>query len=436
MASTPILNLIRGEQTPAAWLQDHVWHDAGLYQIMAFAGSLFIAYAASRWLRERLLAGRPEEQGIKDWTLRRLPALFMPVFALVLMELVRGLSHEQGWPMVVTEVCIKFTEAWLVIQLFAAVLLPPGWTRGITIAVGGLFALEMLGLLDHLVSYMDSLALTFKDQRISVLEMVQAVLLLAVMLPLINKLCVFIEELMERFSEMNPRVKVLISKFTKTGLYTVAIVAALDMVGINLQMLTVFGGAVGLGLGFGLQKVVSNLVSGVILLLDNSIKPGDVIEVGGAYGWVESMNARYASMVTRDGKALLIPNDELISNQVVNWSFTGPNVRAKIPVSVAYSTDLGKAMELMLAACKDKDRVLENPRPRVLLKSFGDDGVQLELRVWVQHPQRGMANVASDIQLAIWDAFQEHGIEFPFPQRDLHVKEPVTVRLEEPGEGK
>ncbi|MFZ5425815.1 MAG: mechanosensitive ion channel family protein, partial [Thermodesulfobacteriota bacterium] len=154
------------------------------------------------------------------------------------------------------------------------------------------------------------------------------------------------------------------------------------------------------------------------------------------YGWVESMNARYASMVTRDGKALLIPNDELISNQVVNWSFTGPNVRAKIPVSVAYSTDLGKAMELMLAACKDKDRVLENPRPRVLLKSFGDDGVQLELRVWVQHPQRGMANVASDIQLAIWDAFQDHGIEFPFPQRDLHVKEPVTVRLEEPGEGK
>jgi len=432
MATMPILDVLRGPEASDTWLRGHVWTGAGLFQALAFAGCLLLAYACSRWVRRRL-SRRAQASGGKDWAMSRLPAVLFPVFTLVFIEIVHGVCIERNLPMVVTRVFVKFTEAWVVIQLFAAVILPPGWAKGVAVTVGSVFALEMIGVLDHLIGYMDSLALSFKDQRISVLEVLQAGLMLAVMLPLINRLCQFIEELLERIGGVNPRVKVLVSKLTKAGLYTLAIVTVLDLVGINLQMLTVFSGAVGLGLGFGLQKVVSNLVSGVILLLDNSIKPGDVIEVGGVYGWVESMNARFASMVTRDGKALLIPNDDLISNKVVNWSFTGPTVRAKIPVSVAYSTDLKAAMALMLEACKGRDRILENPKPTVLLKDFGADGIGLELRIWIQHPQQGMANVASEVQMAIWEGFREHGVEFPFPQRDLHLKEPVTVRFEEPG---
>jgi len=271
-----------------------------------------------------------------------------------------------------------------------------------------------------------------------VLEIIKAVLLLAVMLPLINKFCALMEAGLERVAEMKPRVRVLMIKLTKAGFYIVAFVTALDLVGINLQMLTVFSGAVGLGIGIGLQKVVSNLVSGMVLLLDNSIKPGDVIEVGGVYGRVESMNARFASMVTRDGKSYLIPNDELVQEKVVNWTFTGPSVRLKIPVSVAYTTDLKVAMELMLKSAEDKERVLANPMPNVLLKEFGKDGIVLELRVWMVHPERGVANVASAIQSSIWDYFTQNGIEFPFPQRDLHMKEPMKVQVEylNPGQDK
>ncbi|WP_243360010.1 mechanosensitive ion channel family protein [Fundidesulfovibrio terrae] len=436
MANTPILNLLRVQGASGAWFKDHVWSQAGLLETAAFAGSLFLAYGAVRWLRGklrgRMLAGREKSPGEGDWTVSRLPALFFPAFTLLFMEIILGVSLELGWQPVLTRVFIKFCEAWLAIQLFAAVILPPGWARGVAVTVGSVFALEMFGILDHLIGYTDSLALSFKDQRISLLEVIQAGLMLAVMLPLINRLCQFIEGLFERSSGLNPRVKVLVTKITKVGLYGLAFVTVLNLVGINLQMLAVFSGAVGLGIGFGLQKVVSNLVSGVILLMDNSIKPGDVIEVGGVYGWVESMNARFASMVTRDGKAILIPNDDLISNQVVNWSFTGPTVRVKIPVSVAYSTDLTVAMELMLGACEGGERILDNPKPVVLLKDFGDNGVLLELRLWILHPQHGMASVASDVRKAIWGSFAEHGIELPFPQRDLRVKEPVTVRLEEP----
>jgi len=299
------------------------------------------------------------------------------------------------------------------------------------------FILEVMGILGPVVDYMDSIALSFDDERVSLLEIIKAFLLLAVMLPLINKLCALIEAGLERVGEVNVRVRVLVAKMVKAGLYVVAIVSALDLVGINLHMLTVFSGAVGLGVGFGLQKVVSNLVSGVVLLLDNSIKPGDVIEVGGIYGWVESMNARFASMVTRDGKAFLIPNDDLIANRVVNWSFSGPSVRLKIPVSVAYSTDLKLAMELMLKAAEGKERVLTNPKPNVLLREFGDNGVQLELRVWMVHPEHGVANVSSAVLNSIWELFNENGIEFPFPQREVHLKDAMKVQVEylKPGEG-
>jgi small-conductance mechanosensitive channel len=442
MANTPILDLLRQKDASGAWFGSHVWTQAGLFQALAFAASLCAAYGAARWLKGRLRARRDRvsggvsarADGGEGWTTTRLPALFFPAFTLLFMEVVLGVSLEFGWSVVITRVFIKFSEVWLVVQLFAAVLLPPGWARGVAVTVGVVFALELLGVLDHLIGYTDSLALSFKDQRLSLLEVIQAGLMLAVMLPLINRLCLFIEGLLERAGGLNPRVKVLVSKVTKTVLYALALLTVLNLVGINLQMLAVFSGAVGLGLGFGLQKSVSNLVSGVILLLDNSIKPGDVIEVGGVHGWVESMNARFSSMVTRDGKAILIPNDDLISNQVVNWSFTGPTVRTKISVGVAYSTDIRHAAQLMVQACRGRDRILDNPEPVVLLKDFGDNGIVLELRLWILHPQQGMANVASDVRMAIWEAFKEHGVEFPFPQRDLHMAEPVTVRLAEPRE--
>lgn len=419
-----------GPSSFGQWLSTHVLHMAGFQQGVACLVAVALGFLAARLLRTALLRAMAGRQDVKEWLERGIYAVLAPLASLIVLQVFVAVAHGNGWPGEVLALGVTIAEAWLMIQIFAALLLPPGWTRPVMAAVVCLFSLEVLGILDTLVAYMDSVALSFDNERVSLLEVSKAMLLLAVMLPVINKLSGLVDAGLMRLGEVNARVRVLVVKLTRIGLSVVAFVAALDLVGINLQMLTVFGGAVGLGLGFGLQKVVSNLVSGVILLLDNSIKPGDVIEVGGVYGWIEGMNARYASMVTRDGKAILIPNDELISERVVNWSFSGPGVRVKIPVSVAYGTDLAQAMELLRTAADGKERVLPSPKPNALLMGFGENGINLELRVWITHPEKGVARVASAVQVAIWELFTQNGIVFPFPQQDVHIKNGSAMKVE------
>ena len=182
------------------------------------------------------------------------------------------------------------------------------------------------------------------------------------------------------------------------------------------------GGAIGVGIGFGLQKIFSNLISGFILLLDKSIKPGDTINVEGSYGRVETLSARYVSVITRDGIEHLVPNEEMIINRVENWSYSHDNVRLRIPVGVHYNSDVNKAIALCLEAADEVDRVLKIPKTACLLKGFGDNSVDLEVRIWVRDPMNGCANVRSQVLLQIWNKFHEHNIEIPYPQRDLHLK--------------
>ncbi|MDP2758138.1 MAG: mechanosensitive ion channel, partial [Desulfurivibrionaceae bacterium] len=185
---------------------------------------------------------------------------------------------------------------------------------------------------------------------------------------------------------------------------------------------TVFTGAVGVGIGFGLQKIFSNLISGIILLLDKSIKPGDVITVGETYGWVNSLGARYTSLIAPDGKEFLIPNEDLITQQVENWSFSNSTVCLRIPVGIAYSSDVRKAMALCEEAARQTARIIQDPPPRCLLVAFGESSVDLELGAWISDPANGVKNVKSDVLLKIWETFQKEGMEIPFPQRDVHLK--------------
>lgn len=428
--SVALQDMVKGSASMGEWLSVHVLHMAGLQQGLACLVAVGLGFLGTHLLRSTLVRSMEGRPVVKEWLERALQAVLVPLISLLFLMIFINVARRSGWPLEVLELGKAIAEAWLVIQFFTALLLPPGWTKPVMGVVVCLFGLEVLGILDSLISYLDGVALSFDNERVSMLEICKAMILLAVMLPLINKLSSLVDVGLSRLGEVNSRVRVLIVKLTRTGLYIVAFVAALDLVGINLQMLTVFGGAVGLGLGFGLQKVVSNLVSGVILLLDNSIKPGDVIEIGGVYGWIEGMNARYASMHTRDGKAILIPNDELIGERVVNWSFSGPGVRLKIPVGVAYGTDLNLAMELMRKAAEGKDRVLPAPKPNALLMGFGENGLNLELRVWITHPEKGVARVSSAVQLAIWELFTQNGIEFPFPQQDVHIKDGKPLKVE------
>ena len=216
-------------------------------------------------------------------------------------------------------------------------------------------------------------------------------------------------------------MQVLTAKLAKVVLLTLAVVVALNAVGIDLTAFAVFSGAIGVGVGFGLQKVVSNLISGVILLLDRSIKPGDVIEIAGTYGWITRLNARFVSVSTRDGIEHLIPNEDLITQRVTNWSYSDDRVRLHVAVGIGYLCDVREAMRLCVEAAKAVKRVLETPAPICLLKAFGDSSIDLELRFWIRDPRNGTANIRSEVMLGIWDSFREHGIEFPYPQRDIHL---------------
>ena len=231
-----------------------------------------------------------------------------------------------------------------------------------------------------------------------------------------------------RTSELTPALRVLMVKLVKIVLFTVAFLLGLDALGVDLTAFAVFSGAVGVGLGFGLQKVISNFISGIILLTDRSIKPGDIIAIDDTYGWVNALGTRYISVITRDGKEHLIPNELLITERVENWSFTNNNVRVRVPIGVSYKEDPHKVQELILQAVDESPRVLKKPEPRCLLTDFGDSSVNFELRFWIDDPINGIGNIKSEVLLKVWDQFKEHGIEIPFPQRDIHIRSDDTKK--------
>jgi small-conductance mechanosensitive channel len=227
-------------------------------------------------------------------------------------------------------------------------------------------------------------------------------------------------------------VQVLFTKLLKITLITVAILAAISTTGVDLTALAVFGGALGVGIGLGLQRVIANLFAGLILLLDKSVKPGDVVAVAGTYGWVNTLGGRYVSVVTRDGIEHLIPNEEFITTRVENWTHSDTRVRIKIPVGVHYDADVERALAGCVVCATRTPRVLSEPAPLCQLRNFGDSAVELELRIWVGDPMNGINNVRSEVLRRIWKAFHEEDIKIPYPQRDLHLRSsgPVRVHLE------
>ncbi len=422
------------------WLFENVLVVSTLMQVAIVAAAFLIARLLAPRLQRRLesLSRRTLETG-----LRRIPGalapLSLPLVWLALQWVSMIAIAAADLPGRVLEIVVSLLTAWIIIRLSSNIVRDPVLARFIAITAWTIAALNIVGLLDPTIAVLDRFAVTLGELRISALSVIKGVISLAVLLWGAFFASQLLERRISRLPNLTPSVQVLFSKLLKIVLITLAVVAALSTVGIDLTAFALFSGAVGVGVGFGLQKVVSNLVSGVILLLDKSIKPGDVIAVSGTYGWINSLGARYVSVITRDGTEHLIPNEELITQRVENWSFSDNLVRLKAPIGISYHSDVHKAVELVQQAAAEVPRVLTDPAPRCLVVGFGDSSVDLELRFWIQDAQNGITNVKSEILLAVWDRFHEHGVEIPFPQRDLHLKSPgaldVIVRTVEDGAG-
>lgn len=406
-----------------AWLRDEVLTvdvaiEAGLLALIAviaiLAGRRLAPVIASAAMR---LAGR-------SWLrtrVERIGALAGPIMALVLTWGAGTAVRAAGRDPVLLTIAGSLLIAWVLIRLITALTRQTGLTQLAGLVIWVVAALAIVGWLEAFIQALDAAAFTAGGMRISLLTIVNGILLISLLLWAAITLARVLETQLGRVDGVTPAARVLVGKVVRIALLTVAVLVGLTSIGIDFTAVAVFSGAIGVGIGFGLQKVVSNLISGMILLLDRSIKPGDVIEIGEAYGWISKLGARYAAIVTRDGKEYLIPNEDLITQQVVNWSFSDRAVRLKIGVGVSYQSDVRKALDLMMEAAQENDRVLKAPPPATRLIGFGENAVDLELRIWVNDPEAGVVNVASDIRLAIWDKFHAEGIEFPFPQRDLHI---------------
>ncbi len=354
------------------------------------------------------------------------------VIFLVLAVLIHTGMLALTWPSrsYLLGVAASLASAWVVIALVAGLIRNQFVYRLVSVSAWTLAALSILGLLQPAMNALDSVGVFVGGLRITPLLVIKATVLLLLALWVANASSDFLERRVRHSADLTPSIQVLLSKVIRLVLITFAILVVLSTVGIDFSALAFFSGAVGVGLGFGLQKIVSNLVSGIILLADKSIKPGDVITVGDSFGWVGSMGARYTSVVTRDGREFLIPNEDFVTQRVVNWSYTNDEVRLDVDFGVSYNADPHKVIALALEAVKEIPRILPTPEPRCHLKAFGNSSVDFILRFWIRDPIDGLTNVRGLVLLALWDAFKREGIEIPFPQRDLNPRAPFHVVLD------
>jgi small-conductance mechanosensitive channel len=406
--------------TAYEWVRTNVFVIGNAVQLAIVALTLGLALVFARRLVPVLERFRGHPQVGR--AVRIVLPLTMPILWLLLQWIAVSSATTMERPAHILDSIAGLTAAWIAINLISQFVRHPLWSRLFAWTAWTIAALNLLGWLPAIVAILDSAGVQVGAFRISLLGVAQATLALAVLLSSAVWLTGLLEARIRTSRTLSPSVQVLFVKSLKIVLIGLALLIAITSLGIDLTALAVFGGAIGLGVGFGLQKIVSNLISGVILLVDKSIKPGDVIAVSGTYGWVTALGGRYVSVVTRDGVEHLIPNEMLISERVENWTHTNSQTRLKVDVGVHYDTDIHKAIELCLEAAKDLDRVLERPEPKCLLIEFGDSSVNLQLRFWIADAQNGVQNIKSAVLLRIWDKFKEHGIEIPYPQRDLHLR--------------
>ncbi|QJB56317.1 mechanosensitive ion channel domain-containing protein [Pseudodesulfovibrio sp. zrk46] len=348
---------------------------------------------------------------------------------IVLMQIAGAVFRALDMTPRLLDAASDLAVAWIIIRLLTSIMPNRSLARSVSLTVWAVAALHVFGLLAPITDFLESLKFSTGDISITALGVIKGVALAGVCLQIASLASQFATQRIYATNDLSPSIKVLLEKVVKVSLFTVAILFALSSVGIDLTSLAIFSSALGVGIGFGLKTIISNYIAGVLLLLDNSIKPGDTIEVGNVFGVVRNLHGRYTSVLTRSGKEHLIPNELLMTDEVVNWTFTDTNVRLKIPVGISYDSDVEKALDLLVEATKGVKRVLTNPAPAPRLVDFADNSVNLQLRIWIADAEKGVTNVRSEVMLNIWRLYHEHGIEFPFPQRDVLLKPESTLSV-------
>ncbi len=427
------------------YLFQHVLSWPMAAQIIAIGGSLLLAHKVSgamrAWLTRQQAQYATHTEACADLSILLDFVKIIDAFlAFVFLTIPYSIASNFNWPRNEMFAVGVILMGLTLVRLFTDRMKNRVWARILAIAIWGyalpLASLGLFQVQDLWQRFLQGVAFQLGEVRVSLFQVQRAFVLLLALYWVSKNLRIFTHFWLITKSGLTPATQILVYRLGNIFLFSTCVVIVLYYLGFGLTVFALFSGALGLGLGFGLQKIFANLVSGFFLLADKSIKPGDVIQLKDTYGWINFLGSRYCSVITREGTEHLIPNENLITGEVINWSYSHNQVRLRVPVGVAYGSDLEKAKELMLAAAADTLRVLKDPKPGFLLTGFGDSAVNLELRVWINDPQNGIASVKSDVFWGIWQRFQEHGIEIPYPQRDVYLKSiPDTLLRTTPEEG-
>jgi small-conductance mechanosensitive channel len=407
----------------AGFWDDFQQPDMG-WQVSLLACCLGVAWLVAYWLRRRALG-----EGAVAWRLSQqgLRRLAFPVTAWFLVLVARHFLRQ--WHHVnLLSLAVPLLASLAVIRTVFFILrisFRGSWLasfeRVFSLLAWSVVALHITGFLPDLIDLLDGIGFTVGKQHLSVWLLLQGVATVLAALLLALWVGGAIEARLMAAAGLDSNLRTVLARLARAVLIMLAVIVALPMVGIDLTTLSVFGGALGVGLGFGLQKIAANYISGFIILLDRSIRIGDLIAVGQERGQVTRITTRYTVLKGLTGVEAIVPNEVLVGSVVQNESYTDTRVRIALPVQVAYGTDLEQAMSLMVEAAGQQARVLPTPPAKAFVMAFADSGINLELGFWVADPQEGTQQLRSDINLAIWRGFQVARIEIPFPQREVRL---------------
>ncbi len=399
--------------------------EAALWQIIIVAAACALAWAINGALRAHVMRNAPENWKLGIGGINR---VLFPLSTLIFVSISKLiLAHWQHTSMLhlASQLLLAMAIIRLVVYAVRYIVAPGGLLKTLENTISGLIwvlmALHLSGLLPQILNTLEEIKFNVGKNPVNLLVALQAILTIVVTIFIALWISRVIENRLMRAQQVNMNLRVVLAKLLRVFLLVIAVMIGLSAVGLDITMLSVFGGALGVGLGLGLQRIASNYVSGFIILLDKSMQIGDVVTIDSHYGVVSDLRTRYLVLRKLDGTEVIIPNETLIVNPVINHSFTEHKARVQMPIQVSYDSSLELAMQLLEEVAVRHPRVLVEPKPAAQIKGFGESGIDLMLSVWIPDPEEGSSSLQSEIYLEIWRAFKVNEISIPYPQREVRI---------------
>jgi small-conductance mechanosensitive channel len=411
------------------WFSNIFWTLDALYQGIIALSALILGFLLYRIARNKVapIVEKLDVPSTVKRIYRNLIPLLYPLITLIIMLFGTSVVSIEaiGIETNLIQSLMKVIFAWIMIRIAVQFIANSAVRNFFATVIWGIAALSIFGLLGQTTMVLESWAFEIGDFRLSALAVIKSILMIFALLYFAIFMSSFAERRIFKIKSLTRSSQVLMSKVLRVVLIVFALLIGVTSAGIDLSLFAVFGGAIGLGIGFGLQKGISNLFSGMLLLIDQSIKPGDVLELeNGTFGWVNNMAARYTEIITRDNKSFLIPNEEFITQRVVNWSHGDSLIRIEVKFGVHYKSNPHEIKALAEeTAANASPRVCKDQTPVCHLTEFGDSSLNFKLRFWIKDAEQGLTNIRGEVMLALWDAFKENNIEIPYPHREVYLHE-------------